>query len=89
MIIINSRLLELAGLVWGEHSKGGADFHAHTADLADHSENSLESTFATCQISPSGTHTESGASILFSFPGCLQDGFDIDQTGGFGRSRVS
>ena len=73
------RFFELSSLVRWEHSKGCANFHAHSADLTNHLKNSFKTSFSTSKIPPSSTHTETCASVFLCFPSSFQNRFKIDK----------
>ena len=82
------RFFELSSLVRWEHSKGCANFHAHSADLTNHLKNSFKSSFSTSKISPSSTHTETCASVFLCFPSSLQNRFKLNKPWSCRWSRI-
>jgi len=82
------RFLQTFGLFRGQHSKCSAHLHAHPSDLPDHGQNPLKSALPSREVSPSGTHAESRASIFFGLTGGLEDGLDIDERGRLGCGRI-
>lgn len=79
LTVADVRFLQLPCLVRREHAKRGADFHAHTAHLAHHGQNLLESALAPREISPGGAHTEPRAPVLLRPPRSLEHRLDVHQ----------
>jgi len=77
--VINSRFLELLGLLGRKHAQCCANLHTHSPDFTDHGQDFFKAALAASQISPGSTHTEPCASVFLCFASCLEHGFDIDE----------